>query len=120
MTTIDNHGWRARVLHEDPVLDGIRVFLGYRGHKVRNYVTGIYAHGVETASVDPGIADVPTLTLPTEVAHVLLDALAEHFGGTSTQQAARADFVHERGRVDKLLDAVTRIATRAADVEPSR
>jgi hypothetical protein len=93
-------------------MDGIRLCLGYRGHQVRRYVTALTGTGLELVDVEPGLADIPTLTIQLEVAHALLDALSEHFGGTGGQREQRADYTHERGRVDKLLTALTTIATR--------
>lgn len=49
----------------------------------------------------------PTLRLPEDIARALLDALAAHFGGTSEVQTLRKDYVAERGRVDRMIDAMT-------------
>lgn len=52
----------------------------------------------------------PTLTLGHDEAHALVAALTNHYQGVDDQRALRKDYDHERGRVDKLLDAITRIA----------
>jgi hypothetical protein len=52
----------------------------------------------------------PYLMLPDSLARKLLDALAAHYGGVSEARQMRKDLDAERGRVDKLLDTVSRIA----------
>lgn len=53
---------------------------------------------------NPAVNVPPTLLLDDEVARVLLDALAEYYGGTGSVRTLRADMEHERKRVDKLID----------------
>jgi hypothetical protein len=48
------------------------------------------------------------LFLPDEIALPLLNALAAHYGGTSDMRTLRADYVAERARVDKFIDAAIR------------
>ncbi len=48
----------------------------------------------------------PTLRLGHETARAVLDALLHHYEGASDMHTARADLMHERGRVDKLTDAL--------------
>lgn len=54
----------------------------------------------------------PTFTLEGECARALLDALTRHYQGAADMHSVRADLIHERGRVDKVTDALIRIATR--------
>lgn len=51
------------------------------------------------------VIDRPTMVLDDEVARELLAALAHHFRATSLT-SDREDLLHERGRVDKLTDAM--------------
>jgi hypothetical protein len=61
--------------------------------------------------VDPDIGmSRPTFALPYEVATTLLGALHSHFQGVDDRRALRADYDKERGRVDKLTDAVIDLA----------
>lgn len=62
--------------------------------------------------VPEAVAVEPTMVLPDEIGRPLLDALTRHYQGASDMHTVRADLLHERGRVDKLTDAVIRIATR--------
>ncbi len=60
-----------------------------------------YASG---AMVDEG---EPTLRIDEDMARALLDALAEHFGGTAEVQTLRKDYLAERARVDLLIKHLT-------------
>jgi hypothetical protein len=53
---------------------------------------------------DPAVQVAPSLLIDDEIGRVLLDALAAHYGGTGEVQTMRADLLHERKRVDKLID----------------
>lgn len=66
-------------------------------------------------TVPEGCAVEPTMVLPDEVARPLLDALTRHYQGASDAHTVRADLLHERGRVDKVTDALIRIATGSSD-----
>lgn len=54
----------------------------------------------------------PTLRLDDATARALLDALADHYGGTNGVRTIREDFLHERGRVDRLITALIDGGTR--------
>lgn len=56
--------------------------------------------------VAPGTETEPSLRLGLEVARPLLDALHALFAGPSDTRTSRADLLHERGRVDRLIDAL--------------
>jgi hypothetical protein len=62
---------------------------------------------------DVQLAATPTLSLTEAEGRALLDALAAFYGGTGPAKAARDDLLHERGRVDKLTDALIGIAADA-------
>jgi hypothetical protein len=65
-------------------------------------------------SVVPGASTPPTFHLGDEEATALLAALASHYQGVDDQRALRKDYDHERGRVDKLTDALIGIVQKAA------
>lgn len=48
----------------------------------------------------------PSLVVDDALGRALLDALADHYGNTSGGRLQRADFEHERGRVDRLMDHI--------------
>lgn len=59
---------------------------------------------VEWETVPIGTAVTgPTIRIPTEFARALLDALLRHYQGASDMHQLRQDFLHERSRVDKLI-----------------
>src|SRR6266704_3952615 len=45
-----------------------------------------------------------TMEIPRDFAIALLNALLRHFEGASDMHTVRADLLHERGRVDKMMD----------------
>jgi hypothetical protein len=51
-----------------------------------------------------------TFVLDDDEARALLEALMRRFQGASDMHTVRSDLLHERGRVDRLTDAVIRIA----------
>lgn len=87
--------------------DTTDIYLAIRGGDSNLYVlrgdgTTQTIDPAEQLTYDPGRQ--PTLRLPESVARSLLDALAAHFGGTSETQTLRKDYLHERGRVDKMIE----------------
>jgi len=59
------------------------------------------------ATNDPAV----TIALEDDEARALLDALLRHYQGASDMHTVRSDLLHERGRVDKLTEAIIRIAS---------
>lgn len=57
----------------------------------------------------------PTMLLTNDLARALLDALMRHYQGASDMHTVRADLLHERGRVDKLVTAVIDLADKSLD-----
>lgn len=45
----------------------------------------------------------PSLTLPDDLGRALLDELAAYYGGVAGGRQQRADYEHERARVDRLI-----------------
>lgn len=63
---------------------------------------------------EPNVRTAPTMVLGHEEARALLDGLLRHYQGASDMHTARDDLLHERARVDGLIDTVSRIATGRA------
>lgn len=116
MTDNENDGWRAHVLYEDPLQDwdgALRVMLGRRINRTdRECVVGMDAHGDLIMQRLEGGLESPTIMLPSGMARALLDALAQHFGGTGDVRQLRKDHDAERARVDKLIGTLSEVATR--------
>jgi hypothetical protein len=51
------------------------------------------------------------LHLEGELGRALYEALARHYSGTAVVQTQREDYLHERGRVDRLIATVSQLAT---------
>lgn len=110
----DNGGWRAGVMHRDPMYLNLAIALGRRSPDGDVLVSAISADGFTTELIGESQAWDRPLRIPVDAARALHDALAQHFGGTTSSKHLRADYDAERARVDKLTDAVLKIATREA------
>ncbi|OZM73985.1 hypothetical protein CFN78_06770 [Amycolatopsis antarctica] len=75
-------------------------------------VTAITADGATVETVDQ-TTEPSRLNIPESIARPLYEALAVHYGGTADSRQLRKDYDHERVRVDKLIESVSGIATRA-------
>lgn len=58
------------------------------------------------------LIEEPTLRLNDEAARALLDELQRHYQGATDLQTVRGDLLHERERVDKMLETISQLATR--------
>jgi len=103
---------RARVEY-DAQFFGVRAVIGAAGGlRVWPLETGpsrVFVQPGEQAVVPEGSTEY--LRLNEEEARALYEALADYFGGTGHDtRALRRDYDDERKRVDRLTDAVVRIA----------
>lgn len=112
-------GWKARA-QRDPVMDTVAIAISRPVPGGREVVTSFDrapdgAFGPQTRTFEAGTA-VPWSTLPTlpeELAAALLRGLEGYFHGSDAPAAlSRRDFDHERGRVDKLTDALITFVTK--------
>lgn len=62
-----------------------------------------------------GPIDGATIVLDDDLARALLDALMRHYQGASDMQTVRADLLHERGRVDRLITALIDMTDKLVD-----
>jgi hypothetical protein len=60
--------------------------------------------------------DEPTFQIQEELARELYAALGRLFQGEPDTTASRADYLHERGRVDKMIDKVLDLAARPQEL----
>lgn len=72
------------------------------------------AHALRWEELAEHVETEPTLTLEDDAARALLDALTRHYQGAEDTRSLRADYDHERKRVDKLSDAVATLAQTLA------
>ena len=95
-------------------VDGIAVRIGLRYSqeeikvaKVNEYGTLIFSPEPLDIGVDPGV----TFSLNSDIARALLEALLRYYNGSEDARTTRADLLHERERVDKLLSMYGMLAT---------
>lgn len=87
----------------------------YVGHEYEGCYTSVAADGSRTTlNPEDQTPSEPTITLLEAEARALLSALLRHFEGGDDMRALRKDYDAERGRVDKLTDAVIHFAKAAA------
>jgi hypothetical protein len=104
------YGWRAGV-RDNPVMRSLDVTIGEVHPEHVMYVTHIGTDGIDREQIARNAYSEMALNMPLDMARALHDALAEYFGTTSSVLGLRSDYVHERGRVDRLIDTVSKIAT---------
>ena len=84
--------------------------------EVAEYGTGAVASGIsdgriEYTEADHGAMVDPLLRLTTDEAHAIYDALGVALNRAHPHaDQGRADLLHERGRVDKMLDVLSDVA----------
>lgn len=97
-------------------VDGITVavLMRYSGDdtKIMHITEGGY---IQWDVVGPGLDTAPTFRISDAIGRALLDALLRHYQGSEDMHTVRADLLHERGRVDKLMTAVIDLADKALD-----
>lgn len=109
----DKGGWRAQV-SDVGLMRSLQILIGQRTGTGMLYVTGITNEGwmpnehVEHHQATP---DAAHLRIPEDAARALYDALAQHFAGEAGGRQTRADLMHERGRVDRLIETLATVAT---------
>jgi len=99
--------------------DSLHIFMGLRFPDGDTRIMRIGDDGhnrLETVS--PLEATGPTMIIPRDFAIVLMNALLKHFEGASDMHTLRSDFLHERGRVDKMMEHVLFVAGKALDKVP--
>lgn len=96
---------RARIEH-DLAYDGVALHLVRKAGPRIIEQASLGDGELRWATHDPMAETTPVLRLDEDTARVLCDALVIHFHGTLAEQQLRADYDHERRRVDKMLDAL--------------
>jgi hypothetical protein len=91
----------ARAYVQDHFPGGIGIYLGRLGDNLR---TQMVFTEQRSEIISEAVSRPPSFTLDEDEARALLDALAQHFGGTAEVQTLRRDYLDERGRVDRLIN----------------
>jgi hypothetical protein len=94
---------RAHVEY-DLSLRGVRIHLAETQHDGTGYAARFADIEMERYDAPGAVVDDPApLRLPEDHARALYEALARFFGGAPDMAVLRADFQHERTRVDRLI-----------------
>jgi hypothetical protein len=95
-------------------VDGIAVIIGLRLDQQTTRLGRVSEFGsIQWEEVDPLTSiSTPTIRLSHDIARGLLDALLRYYGGAPDSHTVRADLMHERGRVDKMLETLLSLASR--------
>jgi hypothetical protein len=94
--------------------DGISVRMGVR-HGPGHYSVihfGDHGYAVMEQIDQYGVEVEPSFTITNEFGRALLDALLRYYQGASDMHTLRADYLHERERVDKMMLTLSVIATK--------
>jgi hypothetical protein len=95
---------------------GVAITLGLRRSPDSTAILRIGENGHQTFEEHEGLVAIehPTMRLSDEFAMMLLEELMRHYQGASDMHTVRSDLLHERGRVDKLIDTISEIAIGAS------
>lgn len=97
-------------------IDGIAIGVRMRFGNSQYRSMHIQENGfVVWEDTETGSAASPTMYLPDEVARGLLQALMNHYQGAEDLRTVRGDLLHERSRVDKLINVTAELAEKALD-----
>ena len=98
---------------DNMIVDGIAVRISLHRSATDILVGKINEHGYlnftsydTTTYTDPGV----TFALNNDFGRALLEALLRYYNGSEDARTTRADLLHERERVDKLIGVVCGIA----------
>ena len=96
--------YRVRIIN-DIVIDGVSIAVVDRVDSETLHIMHVTEHGyIQWDRVNPMVAgEAPTLRLSDNIARALLEALLRHYQGAEDMHTLRADYLHERERVDKLI-----------------
>lgn len=91
--------YKANVVQSFP--DSVNIYLGNQTNN--GFYVAKFRH-MEYELKPAGVESSTFLSLNDSEARALMDALHRYFGSPSDMQTLRADYLHERGRLDKILD----------------
>lgn len=106
-------GWTGGILYADPVREQIVMRIGRPYGDAVQYLrrldgnpwgTADEQHVTVPTAEDPG--DDVDIRLSEPIARLLFDLLLDHYGGPGADRMLRDDYLHERTRVDKLMEAL--------------
>jgi hypothetical protein len=98
------------------VIDGINLYIveDYDDQRRILQMNGVAVNWVEVREGLP--LPTPSISLSNDAGRAVLDALMRHYQGASDMHTVRADLLHERGRVDRLIEVLIGNSRRLGDV----
>lgn len=88
-------------------MDGVSVYMGIRLSEHEMNAVHFNEHGHQIIQyLDQPVVSDPTFVLSNDFGRALLDALLRYYQGASDMHTLRSDYLHERGRVDKFIEAI--------------
>lgn len=100
--------------------DRLSIFLGQRigndGTRVVHFNPDGTMHWTD---VPPLEASQASMEMPRDFAYALMCALVQHFDGAGDTRQLRADLLHERGRVDIMVNHIIAMGKQAMDKIPN-
>ena len=109
----------AHVVGVDPLGRKLHVIIGRRAGDDHEAITALAVFNETQFDSTvyqhvPAGTMPPALVIPQDAARALLDALAQHFGGTGDTRQLRKDYDAERTRVDKMINHLIDLSARQA------
>jgi len=100
-------------ISDNMIVDGIAVRIALRQSPESILIGKVSASGsIQFQPVGDPYADPPlTFSLQNDFARALLEALLRYYNGSEDARTTRADLLHERDRVDKLISMYGMLAT---------
>jgi hypothetical protein len=96
-------------------IDGVGIYIVRGGGDVRHLMQ-FNGDMVEWVIVEDTVLLSPTFHIGNDIGRAMLDALTRHYHGTSDIHTIRSDYLHERDRVDKCIDALLKSNASLADI----
>lgn len=85
-------------------IDGISIYVLMKHEGEVTRVMQITENGFVWEEVEANVVQRPTFQFTNDVGRATLEALMHHYEGASDLHTVRSDLIHERGRVDKMID----------------
>jgi hypothetical protein len=96
-------------------IDGVGIYI-VRGEGEIRHLMKFNGDMVEWVVVEDTVLPSPTFHINNGIGRAMLDALTRHYQGASDMHNVRSDYLHERGRVDKCIDALLKNNASLADI----
>lgn len=97
-------------LSDSMEVDGLAIRIALRHGPDEIVVLRVNGEIQSFERVDPMMTTGATIRLSHDFARELMTKLVRYYQGASDMHTVRADLLHERGRVDKMIETISNIA----------